>query len=68
MQTLRLVDSDGYTVPGSVQTNVPDANVDRMRSHLLNDVAPRYAAEWADFGHDARLYRVVTDPARLNVQ
>lgn len=63
MQTLRLIDPDGYTVPGSVQTNVPDANVAKVRDHLLNDVAPAYAAQWADFGHDTRLYRVTTDPA-----
>ncbi|MEW2266918.1 hypothetical protein [Streptomyces sp. NPDC047868] len=61
MQTLRLVDQDGYTVPGTVQTNIPDANVDKVRDHLLNDIAPIQAAKWADFGHDARLYRVVPD-------
>jgi hypothetical protein len=61
MQTLRLVDPDGYTVPGTVQTNVPDANVDKVRAHLLNDIAPAEAAKWANFGYDARRYRVAVD-------
>ncbi|MEU1133552.1 hypothetical protein ABZ383_27470 [Streptomyces sp. NPDC005900] len=58
MQTLRLIDPDGYTVPGSVQSNVPDTNVDKVRDHLLHDVAPKHAALWEDFGYDARNYRV----------
>lgn len=61
MQTLRLIDSDGYTVPGTVQTNVPDANVDKVRAHLLNDIAPVEAALLADFGHRASSYRVALD-------
>jgi hypothetical protein len=59
MPTLRLVDPDGYNVPGTVHTNVPTANEDKVRDHLLNDVAPGEAATWA---YDARDYRVTTDP------
>lgn len=61
VREVRLVDQDGYTVPGTVQTTVPDADVDKVRDHLLNDIAPLQAAKWSDFGHDARLYRVVPD-------
>lgn len=60
MQELRLIDPDGYTVPGTVQSNVPDANAAKVRDHLLHDVAPAHAAEWAQFGYDARNYRVDT--------
>lgn len=58
MTNLRLVDPDGYTVPGTVHRNVPDANVDKVRDRLLNEVAPKEAAKNADFGYDARYYRV----------
>ncbi|MEV6165759.1 hypothetical protein AB0L71_28365 [Streptomyces sp. NPDC052052] len=58
MQDIRLLDPDGYTVPGTVQINVPDANAEKVRDHLLNDVAPQHAKDWADFGYDARNYRV----------
>jgi len=63
MPTLRLVDPDGYTVPGAVHVNVPAARQAEVTSQLLRDDAPAHAAEWADFGYDARAYQVVTDPA-----
>ena len=62
MLTLRLVDPNGYAVPGAVHSNVPAANEAKVRDHLLNEVAPRDAALWADFGYDARFYRVLPDP------
>ena len=58
MTTLRLVDPDGYTVPGTVNSNVPTANEAKVRDHLLNDVAPVHAAQWADFGYRAADYRI----------
>lgn len=58
MQNLRLIDPDGYVVPGTVQRNVPDANAAKVRDHLMHEVAPQHAAEWADFGYDARNYSV----------
>jgi len=61
MPTLRLVDPDGYTVPGTIHT-VPAAREAETRSQLLRDVAPVHAAEWANFGYDTRAYQVVTDP------
>jgi len=62
MPTLRLVDPDGYTVPGTVHT-VPTAREAEARDRLLRDIAPAHASEWADFGYDARAYQVVTDPS-----
>jgi hypothetical protein len=58
MPELRLVDPDGYTVPGTAQ-NVPDADVDKVRHQLLTETAPQHAAQWQDFGYDARSYRVI---------
>ncbi|MFE4915879.1 hypothetical protein ACFRCX_30715 [Streptomyces sp. NPDC056652] len=57
MPELRLIDPDGYTVPDTVHT-VSGSAVDETRQHLLTDIAPAHAAEWADFGYDARNYRV----------
>lgn len=57
MPELRLIDPDGYTVPGTVQ-DVPDGDPAKVRDHLLHDVAPTHAAQWADAGYDARDYRV----------
>jgi len=62
MPELRLVDPDGYTVPGTAQT-VPDTDVDAARQQLLTEVAPAHAAQWADFGYRASAYRVLPDPA-----
>lgn len=58
MTDIRLIDPNGYTVPGTVNTNVPEVNAPQVRDHLINDVAPQHAAEWADFGYDVRDYRV----------
>ncbi|MFD3516279.1 hypothetical protein [Streptomyces sp. NPDC058657] len=54
---LRLVDPHGYTVPGTLHT-VSDGTADDIREHLLTEVAPAHAAQWADHGYDARNYRI----------
>lgn len=54
---LRLIDPNGYTVPGSV-TTVTVGTTQAARDRLRNETAPQHAAAWADFGYDARDYRV----------
>lgn len=61
MPELRLLDPDGYTVPGTAQT-VPDADVETVRQQLLTEVAPKHAAHWADFGYRTDAYRVLPEP------
>jgi hypothetical protein len=61
MPEMRLVDPDGYTVPGTAQT-VPDTDMPAVRQRLLTEVAPRHAAQWADFGYQPDAYRVLPDP------
>lgn len=58
MPELRLVDPNGYTVPGTVNSGVPTVNEAKVRDHLLNDVAPVHAAEHAYAGYSPRDYRV----------
>ncbi|MGW5690283.1 hypothetical protein ACWEWX_04730 [Streptomyces asiaticus] len=60
MRELRLIDPNGYTVPGTVNTGVPTANEAKVRDHLLNDVAPAHAADHDYAGYDPRDYRVQT--------
>ena len=62
MANLRLVDPDGYTVPGTVHTDIPTANEPKVRV-LLQDAAVTDAAKWADVGHHPNDYRIVPDPA-----
>jgi hypothetical protein len=57
MTELRLIDPDGYTVPDTVIT-ASEGTVADITAHLLTEVAPAHAAEWAEFGYDARNYRV----------
>lgn len=59
MLELRLIDPDGYTVPGAVHT-VPDDQASTVRAWLLAEVAVQNADEWNRFGagYDARDYRV----------
>jgi hypothetical protein len=56
MTELRLLDPNGYTVPGTI-TTVSDGAADEIRALLLEQ-ATEHAAQWADFGYDARDYRV----------
>lgn len=62
MPTLRLIDPNGYTVPGGIRDDVTPDNETAIRGHLLHDVAARHAQDWAGHGYDARDYRVLTDP------
>ena len=61
MPTLRLIDPDGYTVPGGTRPDVT-AETEAATRQELRTVADEHASEWADHGYDARLYQVVTDP------
>ncbi|MFD4795944.1 hypothetical protein [Streptomyces anulatus] len=57
---LRLLDSDGYTVPGSV-TRVTDTTETKARAEL-RALARDHAAQWKFAGYDHRNYRIVTIP------
>ncbi|GAA0500972.1 hypothetical protein [Streptomyces olivaceiscleroticus] len=39
MTDLRLVDRDGYTVPGTIHLNTPDADLATVRAHLAATAA-----------------------------
>jgi len=54
---LRLLDADGYVVPGSVRTTTPDTDT-TVRADLER-LAAEHAAQWADFGYRATDYRIV---------
>ncbi|WP_069766001.1 hypothetical protein [Streptomyces sp. LUP47B] len=60
MTELRLLDADGYTVPGSIRTTTPDTDA-AVRADL-KQLAAEHAAQWADFGYRAADYRVLNDP------
>jgi hypothetical protein len=60
MTELRLIDPDGYSVPGGTRTTTPETDT-QVRAQL-NQLAAEHAAQWADFGYHTRLYQVV--PAR----
>ncbi|MYW46349.1 hypothetical protein [Streptomyces sp. SID161] len=60
MPTLRLIDPNGYTVPGTVHINVPDANEPKVRA-LLQEAALQDATQWTDFGYHPGDYRILTD-------
>ena len=57
MPELRLIDPDGYTVPGTVHT-VTDDQVEAVTAYLRTEVANADADTWDGFGYDARDYRV----------
>lgn len=57
MPQLRLIDADGYTVPGSVRATTPETDA-QIRVDL-NRLAEEHAAEWADFGYHPASYRIV---------
>lgn len=57
MTELRLIDQDGYSVPGGVRTTTPDTDA-QVRAEL-QALAVEHAAQWADFGYRATSYRIV---------
>ena len=57
MPELRLIDPDGYTVPGGVRTTTPETDA-QVRADLAR-LAVEHAAQWADFGYRATDYRIV---------
>ncbi|MFF7476612.1 hypothetical protein [Streptomyces sp. NPDC008092] len=61
MPTLRLVDPDGYSVPGALRTTAPDTEA-QARTDLKN-LAADHAAQWADFGYHPDAYQIRADPA-----
>lgn len=58
MRELRLIDPDGYTVPGTVHTGYPVAMEEELRASL-REVAEREAVQWANFGYRAEDYHIV---------
>nr|WSZ21201.1 hypothetical protein OH837_49020 [Streptomyces canus] len=56
VHTLRLIDPDGYTVPGGVRTATPETDT-AVRADL-KQLAVEHAAQWADFGYRATAYRI----------
>jgi hypothetical protein len=58
---LRLVEPNGYSVPGGVRTATPETEAQTRED--LKALAVEHAAQWADFGYRATSYRILTDPA-----
>jgi len=58
---LRLVEPNGYSVPGGVRTATSETEA-QVRADL-KALAAEHAAQWADFGYRASSYRILTDPA-----
>lgn len=56
MTELRLLDPDGYTVPGSVRTVTPETDAQTRAD--LHKLAEEHAAQWADFGYHGASYRI----------
>lgn len=57
MPELRLLDADGYTVPGGIRTTTPETDTE-VRAEL-EKLAADHAAQWADFGYRTSSYRIV---------
>lgn len=59
MPEVRLIDPNGYLVPGTVTTVTAD-QVDAVKANLLTEAAQYDSDYWAQFGHhlDTRQYRV----------
>jgi len=55
---LRLVEPNGYTVPGGIRTATADTEAQARKD--LKALAVEHAALWADFGYHANDYRVLT--------
>ena len=65
MRELRLIDPNGYTVPGAIHLNVPEPNVAEITARLMRDTAPKHAARWDGIGGQrfyAEDYRVQNTP------
>lgn len=58
MTELRLLDPNGYLVPGTITTVSDEATASEIRHHLTTVVAPEHAAQWADFGYHPGDYRI----------
>jgi hypothetical protein len=56
MTELRLIDPDGYSVPGGTRTTTPETDT-QVRAQL-KELAAEHAAQWADFGYHATAYRI----------
>lgn len=56
MTELRLLDPDGYTVPGSIRAATPETDA-AIRAQL-QELAAEHADQWADFGYHATAYRI----------
>ncbi|MFG2359434.1 hypothetical protein [Streptomyces sp. NPDC048521] len=61
MPTLRLIEPNGYSVPGGLRTVTPDTEAQARTE--LEALAVQEAAQWADFGYHPGDYRILTDPA-----
>ncbi|MFR9794172.1 hypothetical protein ACL07V_37055 [Streptomyces sp. MB22_4] len=59
MPTLRLVEPNGYSVPGGLRTVTPDRETQARAD--LKALAVEHAAQWADFGYHPNDYRILTD-------
>ncbi|MFE1451940.1 hypothetical protein [Streptomyces olivaceoviridis] len=57
MLTLRLIEPNGYCVPGGLRTVTPD-HEPQARAEL-NELAVQHAKEWADFGYHPGDYRIL---------
>ncbi|WP_435606612.1 hypothetical protein [Streptomyces ardesiacus] len=56
---IRLLDEYGYTVGGTIRTNLPASRVEKARRELLTVDAPRHAGLW---GAHVSAYRVQVTP------
>ena len=59
MPTLRLVEPNGYSVPGGLVTVTPEREAQARQD--LEALAIQDAAQWADFGYHPGDYRILTD-------
>ena len=60
MPTLRLVEPNGYSVPGGLR--IVTAAAEPQARADLKQLAAEHAAQWADFGYHPDAYRILTDP------
>ncbi|MFJ9799895.1 hypothetical protein [Streptomyces sp. NPDC101145] len=60
MLQVQLIDPNGYTVPTATRFVDYEVQVPAAANELLTIDAPQHAAQWADFGYDARSYTTRT--------